>query len=332
MKRTTNYQVSYVNELLNLAEISAKSTIKYLYMQSVNEYTHSIRFGLLGDVARLEREKNTVEEIATLEKTVKSIDEEVKLTEKTIREIEDIILDLKGELYEEQRENLLELNLYVEILHNERKLKVEEINLLYKVLGERLTDGLDLLQVSVCAIWECMPILKAYARHGKLNVENVGELVVKCHTIKKTGEKRYITLKGYSDTKIREYVNSWKRKKEYKDKDGKRKTFDVVQYITLGYDEDGNELLLQSEYLETMGKIDSWEERQDFLVTKEKIESVLSEGEKLIVKMLLQGKTQEEIGKKLNLKQNTISDKIGRIRNKVSKLDIEGVKKYLFRK
>lgn len=332
MKRTTNYQVTYVNELLNLAEISAKSTIKYLYIQSVNEYTRSIRFGLLGDVARLERERNTVEEIARLEKTVVSIDEEIKLTEKTIREIEDVILDLKGELYEEQRENLFELNSYIKILHKERKLKVEEINLLYKVLGERLTDGLDLLQVSVCAIWECMPILKAYSRHGKLNVENVGELIVKCHTIKKTGEKRYITLKGYSDSKIREYVNNWKRKKEYKDKEGKRKTCDVVQYITVGYDDEGNELLLQDKALVTMGGIASFEELQNYHCLLQSIENVLTEGEKLIIKMLLQGKTQEEIGKKLNLKQNSISDKIKRIRNKIAKLDIEGVKKYLSKK
>ena len=327
-----NYQVSYVNELLNLAEISAKSTIKYLYMQSVNEYTRGVRFGLLSDVARLEREKNTVEEIATLEKTVKSIDEEIKLTEKTIREIEDIILDLKEELYEEQRENLIELNSYVEILHKERKLKVEEINLLYKVLGERLTDGIDLYQVAVVSIWECMPILKAYARHRKLNVENVGELVVKCHTIKKTGKKRYITLKGYADSKVREYINNWKRKKEYKDKDGKRKTCDVVKYITVGYDDEGNELLLQNKALVTMGGITSFEEFQDYNSLLQSIEDILTEGEKLIVKMLLQGKTQEEIGKKLNLKQNSISDKIKRIRNKIVKLDIEGVKKYLSKK
>lgn len=329
MKRTTNYQVTYVNELLNLAEISAKSTIKYLYMQSVNEYTREIRFGLLGDVARLERERNTVEEIARLEKTVISIDEEIKITEKTIIEIEDIILDLKGELYEEQRGNLLELNSYVERLHKERKLKVEEISLLYKVLGERLTYGIDLYQVAVVSIWECLPIIKAYARHGKLNVENVGDLVVKCHTIKKTGEKRYITLKGYSDSKIREYINNWKRKKEYKDKEGKRKTCDIVQYITVGYDDEGNELLLQDKSLVTMGGITSFEELQDYNCLLQSIENVLTEGEKLIVKMLLQGKTQEEIGKKLNLKQNSISDKIKRIRNKISKLDIEVVKKYL---
>ena len=329
MKRTTNYQVAYVNELLNLAEISAKSTIKYLYMQSVNEYTRGIRFGLLSDVARLEREKNTIEEIARLEKTVISIDEEIKITEKTITEIEDIILDLKGELYEEQRENLLELNSYIETLHKERKLKVEEISLLYKVLGERLTDGIDLYQVAVVSIWECMPTLKAYARHGKLNIENVGDLVVKCHTIKKTGEKRYITLKGYADSKIREYINNWKRKKEYKDKEGKRKTCDIVQYITVGYDDEGNELLLQDKSLVTMGGITSFEELQDYNCLLQSIENVLTEGEKLIVKMLLQGKTQEEIGKKLNLKQNSISDKIKRIRNKISKLDIEGVKKYL---
>lgn len=329
MKRTTNYQVAYVNELLNLAEISAKSTIKYLYMQSVNEYTREIRFGLLSDVARLEREKNTVEEIARLEKTVKNIDEEIKITEKTIMEIKDIILDLKEELYEEQRGELLELNSYVETLHKERKLKVEEISLLYKVLGERLTDGIDLYQVAVVSIWECLPIIKAYARHGKLNVENVGDLVVKCHTIKKTGEKRYITLKGYSDSKIREYINNWKRKKEYKDKEGKRKTQDIVQYITVGYDDEGNELLLQDKSLVTMGGITSFEELQDYNCLLQSIENVLTEGEKLIIKMLLQGKTQEEIGKKLNLKQNSISDKIKRIRNKVSKLDIEGVKKYL---
>lgn len=330
MKRTTNnYQVSYAKELLTVAEISAKSTIKYLYCQSVNDFTRSVRFGLLGDMERLEGEKNVIDEITRNEKRVAEIDEEAKLVSKVIDEIKDIILKLKGELYKEKQKELQELNNYIEGMHKERKKLVERNNLLYRYMGERLTDGIDLYQVAVMAIWECMPILKAHARHGKLDVENVGKTVVKCYTVRKTGEKKYLTLKGYSDKKVREYINKWKAKKEYKDKDGKRKTCDIVQYITVGYDDDGNELLLQNSKLETFGGVDSWEEKQDFLTTKEKIENVLSDGELLIVKYLLEGMTQTEIGKKLNLKQNTINDKIRRIRNKVKALDIEGVKKYL---
>ena len=96
---------------------------------------------------------------------------------------------------------------------------------------------------------------------------------------------------------------NWKRKKEYKDREGKRKTCDVVQYITVGYDDEGNELFLQDKALVTMGGITSFEELQDYHCLLQSIENVLTEGEKLIIKMLLQGKTQEEIGKKLNLKQ-----------------------------
>lgn len=333
MKRTTNnYQVSYVNELLTVAEISAKSTIKYLYCQSVNDFTRSIRFGLLGDMDRLQRENNIVEEVAKNEKRVAEIDEEIRLNEKTIKEIKSIILDLKGGEYEKQQRKLQKLNVEIEMLHKQRNELVTRNGMLYKYMGERLTDGIDLYQIAVMAIWECMPILKAYERHNKLDIDNIGKMVVECYTTKKGSEKKYITLKSYSDRKIREYVNKWKRKKEYKDKDGKRKLLDVEQYIIVGYDEDGNELLLQCSALENGGGVDTWEERQDFLFIENEVENALSESELLIVKYLQKGLNQKEIGKKLNLKQNTISDKVNRIRNKIENLGLEEVKKYLTEK
>lgn len=312
-----NTTSKYEKELLKVAEISAKSTIKYLWEKWVVDYTEKLRYGQLADFARLDRERNAVNEIATLEKRVASIDEEMKITRAVISEIEDIILNLQGNAYKEKQGELQELNSYVEMLHKERKTTIEEINLLYNVLGERLTDGIDLYQISVVAVWECLPIVKAYARHGKLNVDNMGALVVECYTIKRTGEKRYLTLKAYADRAVRKYVNQWRSG-----------TASKTQYIIVGQDEEGDDLLLQNSKLETLGKVDTWEEKQAFLETWGKLEGILTAGQIEVVKLLLQGKTQKEIAKKLGVKQNTISEKIKRIREKVKNSSIEGAKKF----
>lgn len=312
-----NTTSKYEKELLKVAEISAKSTIKYLWEKWVVDYTEKLRYGQLADFARLDRERNAVNEIATLEKRVASIDEEMKITRAVISEIEDIILNLQGNAYKEKQGELQELNFYVDTLHKERKATTEEINLLYNVLGERLTDGIDLYQISVVAVWECLPIIKAYARHGKLDVNNVGALVVECYTVKSTGAKKYLTLKAYADRTVRKYVNQWRTG-----------TASKTQYIIVGADEDGNDLLLQNSKLETLGGVDSWEEKQAFFETWGKLEGILTSGQLEVVKLLLQGKTQEEIAKKLGVKQNTISEKIKRIREKVKNSSIEGAKKF----
>lgn len=306
----------YDDTLLSVAEISAKSTIKYLWEKWAVDYTEKLRFGQLADFARLDRERNAVNEIDTLEKRVKNIDEEMKITVAVMSEIEDVVLNLRGNAYKEKQGELQELNAYIEELHEERKKTVKEIGVLYGVLGERLTDGIDLYQIAVCAVWECLPVIKAYVRHG-YDVNNAGGMVVECHTIKRTGEKRYLTLKAYADRAVRKYVNQWRSG-----------TASKTQYIIVGHDEEGNELLLQNSKLETMGGVDSWEEKQAFAEMWAELENILTGGQLYVVKLLLQGRTQQEIAKCLKVKQNTVSDKIKRIREKVKNSSIEGAKKF----
>ena len=306
----------YEDALLSVAEISAKATIKYLWEKWAMDYTDKLRYGQLADFARLDRERNAVNEIATLEKRIVNIDEEMKITVAVMSEIEDAVLNLRGNAYKEMQSELQELNSYIENLHEERKKTVNEIGALYGVLGERLTDGIDLYQIAVCAVWECLPIIKAYARHG-YDVNNAGCLIVECHTIKRTGEKRYLTLKAYADRAVRKYVNQWRSG-----------TASKTQYIIVGHDEEGNELLLQNSKLETMGGVDSWEEKQVFAEMWAELENILTGGQLEVVKLLLQGKTQQEIAKCLKVKQNTVSDKIKRIREKVKNSSIEGAKKF----
>ena len=311
-----NSKNKYENALLSVAEISAKSTIKYLWEKWAVDYTEKLRFGQLADFARLDKERNAVNEIDTLEKRVKNIDEELKITANIMSEMEDVILSLHGNAYKDMQGELQELNAYIEELHEERKKTVKEIGVLYGVLGERLTDGIDLYQIAVCAVWECLPVIKAYARHG-YNINNAGGLVVECYTIKKTGEKRYLTLKAYADRAVRKYVNQWRSG-----------TASKTQYIIVGQDEEGNELLLQNSKLETLGGVDSWEEKQAFCEMWSELENILTCGQLDVVKLLLQGKTQQEIAKCLKVKQNTVNDKIKRIREKVKNSNIEVAKKF----
>lgn len=311
-----NAKNKYEGALLSVAEISAKSTIKYLWEKWAMDYTEKLRFGQLADFARLNRERNAVNEITTLEKRIVNIDEEMKITVAVMSEIEDVVLNLRGNAYKEKQGELQELNAYIEELHEERKKAINEINVLYSVLGERLTDGIDLYNIAVCAVWECLPVIKAYARHG-YDVNNAGGLVVDCYTIKRTGEKRYLTLKAYADRAVRKYVNQWRSG-----------TASKTQYIIVGQDEEGNELILQNSKLETMGGVDSWEEKQAFAEMWAELENILTGGQIEVVKLLLQGKTQQEIAKCLKVKQNTVSDKIKRIREKVKNSSIEGAKKF----
>lgn len=311
---TTN---QYEKGLLKVAEISAKSTIKYLWEKWAMDYTEQLRFGQLADFRLLEIEGNIIDEMGELEKRVTEINEEVKLVYSTIAELKDAMDSMSKRQYEDARNECLILDDYIKSMHAERKRANERINLLYSKMGQCLTDGIDLYQIGVVAVWECLPIIKAYARHGKLDVNNVGALVVECYTVKSTGAKKYLTLKAYADREIRRYINQWRTG-----------TASKTQYIIVGADEDGNDLLLQNSKLETLGGVDSWEEKQAFFETWGKLEGILTSGQLEVVKLLLQGKTQEEIAKKLGVKQNTISEKIKRIREKVKNSSIEGAKKF----
>ena len=312
-----NTTSKYEKELLKVAEISAKSTIKYLWEKWAMDYAEQLRYGQLADFKLLDIERNIIDEMGELEKRVKEIDEEMRLVHGTIAELKDAMDSMSKRQYEDARNECLILDDYIESMCEERKRANERINLLYSKMGQCLTDGIDLYQISVVAVWECLPIIKAYARHDKLDVNNIGSLVVECYTIKRTGEKRYLTLKAYADRAIRKYVNQWRSG-----------TASKTQYIIVGQDDEGNELLLQNSKLETLGGVDSWEEKQAFFETWGKLEEILTCGQLEVVKLLLQGKTQEEIAKKLGVKQNTISDKIKRIREKVKNSSIEGAKKF----
>ncbi len=308
----------YEKELLKVAEISAKSTIKYLWEKWAMDYTEKLRYGQLADFRLLEIERNIIDETGKLEKRVTEIGEEMKLVYSTIAELKDAMDSMSKGQYEDARNECLILDDYIKSMHEERKRANERINLLYSKMGQCLTDGIDLYQISVVAVWECLPIVKAYARHGKLDVDNVGALVVECYTVKSTGEKRYLTLKAYADRAIRKYINQWRTG-----------TASKTQYIIVGQDEDGNDLLLQNSKLETLGKVDTWEQKQEFLETWGRFEKVLTCRQMEIVKLLFAGLNQTQIAKKLHVKQNTISDYIDRIKDRILKSDIEGAKKYL---
>ena len=60
----------------------------------------------------------------------------------------------------------------------------------------------------------------------------------------------------------------------------------------------------------------------------QELENILTGGQLDVVKLLLQGKTQQEIAQCLKVKQSTINDKIKRIREKVKNSSIKGAKKF----
>jgi len=102
----------------------------------------------------------------------------------------------------------------------------------------------------------------------------------------------------------------------------------TVNLIT-GEDEDGNETYIQATALQTLGGIDSIDRAEEFRAFYDSLN--LTETEDIMVRYLMQGKTQSDIAKRLRVSQQAISLRINALRKKIEASENEVVVAWLKR-
>ena len=348
-KRTLN-NAEIEKAAITLAEISAASVLKNLVTKSSQETMFILKRELQIDKGTIKRAEYIGDKTTALERR----NEEIK---KELTELAKVLSILKGRLSE--RENSSFMALYkgtkteIESLKAERKRISEEKDILYKKLGESLRNGNDLINTAVCAIYENFDKVKEYFNDKFYDiptdekpkekffadiVQEMGNIVIdrEYKTIREqyTGVSKQgniskfykakrdengeivkawqdITLRYATAKAVNQYINQYR-------------SMTALQtcYIITGYDEDGNELLLQNSAFETLGGVDSVEEKIDFNILFKKCESVLTARQIEIIKLILKGLSQKEISEKLGVSENTIYSHTNQIREKMKNIGV----------
>lgn len=348
-KRTLN-NAEIEKAAITLAEISAASVLKNLVTKSSQETMFILKRELQIDKGTIKRAEYIGDKTTALERR----NEEIK---KELTELAKVLSILKGRLSE--RENSSFMALYkgtkteIESLKAERKRISEEKDILYKKLGESLRNGNDLINTAVCAIYENFDKVKEYFNDKFYDiptdekpkekffadiVQEMGNIVIdrEYKTIREqyTGVSKQgniskfykakrdengeivkawqdITLRYATARAVNKYINQYRSMTALK-----------TSYIIVGYDEDGNELLLQNSAFETLGGVDSVEEKMDFNILLQKCESVLTVRQMEIVKLMMKDFSQKEISEKLGVSENTIYSHTSQIREKIKNIGV----------
>ena len=315
-----------------LAKISACATLKLLVLKWEDEKLVELRNGLQKDFTTLKRQATATEQITAHEKAIEENNEKINLYNAIIKECNRTIknaLQIPLEILNQAIEERERATAKIEQLQAENKQHRDRLLDLYPVLDIALTDGIDLYQIAFGSIWEDLTtngniqtaINNTIAQYQDLlyltdeqktalitnilsNIKDITTLSVPYKT--KDGSKDY-TAKTKSDKAIRDYLNGYRSGTAYK-----------TDYIIVGYDKNGNELTIQNNALQTAGGVDSVEEKMAFnsIITALN----LTDSEKRLLKMLLQGKTEKQIATAFQVSQQAIHKRIVKLREKAAKI------------
>lgn len=320
-----------------LADIAAASVLKNLVGKWAEETTTELRWALQIDKATLKKAAYIGERTQVLEKYGEQLAERIK---EYAKEIQLLKKRIAAEESESKRLELEEKYSYacfcLQDCREEKKQNNIEIDMLYKALGESLGDGNDLKQVAFLAMWEHVETVEKYLAEHETEESNiltvVGNIVVDreyktvrtaYRGISKEGNAttfykaerdengevlkawQDITLQYVGARAVNRYINQYRNKA----------ALNTVHIIT-GYDSEGHELTIQNSKLETLGGVDSVEEKLDFETAWKKIESVLTSRQCEIIKLVLAGFSYSDIAGKLGVKENTVKTHVFQIREK----------------
>lgn len=327
-----------------LADMASASVLKNLVGKISNETAvssygklYDLRNALQIDRATLRKAKYSADRIQVLEMHNEALAEQVKTIHAEMRILRKRI---EGEDDINKRASLEEKYSYavawLEDCKAERKANNEEIDILYKAISDTVQDGQDIKQTAFLAMWEHVETVKEWAKTHNITEDNVlekvGNIVVEreykavripYQGISKGGDiatfykaerdENGEIVKAWQDVTLRKvgaraanrYINAYRSK-----------AANMTTSIITGYDEDGQELTIQTSRLETLGGVDSVEEKLDFETAWAKIGSVLTARQCEIIKLILAGFNYSDIATKLGVKENTVKTHVFQIREK----------------
>lgn len=324
-----------------LAEISAKSTMKFLEHKDGRQMITDTRNSVIRDCKYLASlEAHADDEIT--EKTYQEAREERNIIDKEISMIQSKINRMvKLVTYDEnQYENLVMLLADKEA---EREVIANYIEKAYDYLctmqndfySNTLSDnGYDIVNIAKRAILKILQtsanayiLLNAiYAYNGLytfpavwnkdetlkalLDDKRVQNTIVAIKHYKTKEGYQTFTLKQFADAHCRMYVN--KRRSGIATK---------TQYLITGHDEEGHETYIQSDKLLTAGGITDIFRKEEFDQFMKDIN--MTESEKLIARLLMEGRTHEQIGKRLGVTRQAVEKRIAKLQARLN--DIEEV-------
>lgn len=321
-----------------VADIAAASVLKNLVGKWQEEKTVELRAELQLDKVTLRRTAYIGEKTTRLENANAKLKDEIESLKKEMAL-------LKKRIKTEESDHVRELlvvrywnaDAMIYTLKEEIKRNNAEKENLYRKLSETLEDGNDLKQTAFLAMWEYVETVKTWAeKNPYFSVEEIGNIVVDreyktvrtaYRGISKDGniatfykaerDENGEIIKAWQDVTLRhvgaravnQYVNQYRNKV----------ALNSVNII-VGYDDNGNELTLQNSKLETLGGVDSLEEKLDFDMAWKKVESVLTLRQCEIIKLILAGYSYSDIADKLGVKTSTICNHVATIRKKATEI------------
>jgi RNA polymerase sigma factor (sigma-70 family) len=307
----TELQTATANEI---ARISARSTLKTFMDKDGSKIFFQLKNSLEADLRYMDNLPALVQSITDNENKRSENAYEIEQNEQAIK---DARKTLKST---DNYSACLDISDYIDKLQadtehrkNENKRLKTAIDTAYQKLDYNYSFAMDIYQVAYRSILEkialCpladleyLPTADGVAKA----IDRLKEVIVASVPYKtKDGYKDY-TLKTWADKAIREYIN-----------DKRSENASRIQYIITGeQDEEGNDILLVADSLQTAGGVTDIFEQKAFNTLLQDME--LSASQKTVLKMLLQGKTQKDIADRLNISQQAVADRIKALRKKAS--------------
>lgn len=316
-----------------LAEISAKSTLKFIEQKESSNMIHDLRMGLAKDCKYLE----TLDRISEDERTEYKRDclrDEMRLNNLAMTQIKK---RMKREQDERELENLnfafADLMGENEMLSNEIKCISDYLARIQPIISDTMTpNSFDLVNTARFAIlyilqhsahkymlYEAIDVHSiAYIINGNDEhnnkvldrlMDDIKDIIVAKKKLKTKEGYTLFTLKSFADYAVRRDIN--KKRAGIASK---------TNFLITGYDEYGNEQYAQADKLTTMGGITDIFRADEFKAFRDSLN--LSESDNWLIRRLMEGCTESEIASRQGVSQQAIHKRIAKLRTRLAEYEI----------
>lgn len=315
-----------------LSEISAKSTPKFLEQKDGSNMIHELRNGIAKDCKYFETLKRISEDDRT-EYRRDCLREEVRINN---REMSAIKRQMKKTMDENQLEKLNDRLGELETENDMHDFEIKRISeylaRIQPIISDTLSpNSFDLVNISRMAIlyalqrstnasiifdkivyWNniytmyTLDELKQSAIDDLL--EDIKHIVIAKKKLKTKDGYRTYTLKQFADQIVRNSINRQRSGIASK-----------TLFMISGYDEQGNEQYIQADKMTTAGGITDIFRKEEFETFRHNLN--MTDGENLIARLLMEGRTEAEIGARFGVSQQAMHKRIVKLRNRLAEYE-----------